>query len=190
LLSAHGLRVFDVEELSTHGGSLRLYVCHDESERHVEQPSVADLADEERHRGILDLDRYAAFQRQVERVKYSVLDFLIHEKRAGHRIAAYGAPGKGNTLLNYCGIRSDFIDYVVDRNPGKQGSFTPGTHIPILHPDEIRRTRPDVVLVMPWNIKDEIVEQHRYIEEWGGRFVIFLPEVLELRDGAWVPPSM
>ena len=187
LLASHGLRVFDVERLPTHGGSLRIYACLDEAGYEADD-RVAELADEEERYGIGSLPRYTAFQSAVIQTKHDILDYLITAKRHGKRIAAYGAPGKGNTLLNYCGIRTDFFDYAVDRNPVKQGTFTPGTRIPIYPPDRLRETKPDLVVIMPWNLKDEIAEQHRYIEEWGGRFVILLPEVRILREGSWCRP--
>ena len=123
------------------------------------------------------LDYYRDFGRKVEETKRQLLDFLIQAKAEGKAVAGYGAPGKGNTLLNYCGIRTDFLDYTVDRNPYKQGKFLPGTHIPIYHPDRIRETRPDYVFILPWNFKDEIMAQLAYIREWGGQFVVPIPTV-------------
>ena len=175
IFAAHGLRVFDVEELWTHGGSLRLYACHSANERQPTRDSVGALVGRERDEGLHRLDAYAGFAEQVKETKRELLSFLIGAKREGKRIAAYGAPGKGNTLLNYCGIRTDFIDYAVDRNPYKHGRYTPGTHIPIFPPEQIADTKPDYVLILPWNLKDEIREQLAYIREWGGRFVVPIP---------------
>jgi hypothetical protein len=153
----HGLTLFDVERMPTHGGSLRIYGRHTEDgSRPVSARARELLAVEERY-GIRKLETYAAFAEQVRETKRALLEFLIGAKRAGKRIVGYGAPGKGNTLLNYCGIGTDFLDFTVDRNPHKQGKYTPGTHIPILHPDELIKARPDYVLILPWNLKDEIL---------------------------------
>jgi C-methyltransferase C-terminal domain/Putative zinc binding domain/Methyltransferase domain len=176
IFEAHGLRLFDVEQLSTHGGSLRIYACHAEDHRPAE-PRVAELLAAEAAAGFRSLERYLSFAPQVEETKRALLAFLIDARRTGQSVAAYGAPGKGNTLLNYCGIRSDFVDYAVDRNPYKHGRFTPGTHIPIHAPEKIRETRPDLILILPWNLKDEIVEQLAFVREWGGRFVVPIPRV-------------
>jgi SAM-dependent methyltransferase len=176
VFAAHGLRIFDVEELWTHGGSLRLHVCHAEDGSHPSLPSVGDLLARERDEGLHRLDAYADFAEQVRETKRKLLSFLIEAKRAGRTVAGYGAPGKGNTLLNYCGIRTDFLDYTVDRNPYKQGKFLPGTRIPIFAPEKIAETRPDYVLILPWNLKDEVMRQLAYIRDWGGRFVVPIPE--------------
>lgn len=173
----HGLTLFDVEELSTHGGSLRIYARHSEYTALSVSESVHRLRALELTLGFDQLKTYALFQEKVSETKRKLLDFLIGAKRAGNRIVGYGAPGKGNTLLNYCGIRSDFLDYTVDRSQYKQGQFTPGTHIPILHPDRIFHTRPDYVLILPWNLAEEISQQMSAIREWGGRFVVPIPEV-------------
>ncbi len=186
ILRRHGMRVFDVEQLPTHGGSLRIFACLDAA-GHAETARLRDLREAERAFGIDRIETYTRFQERVVESKFAVLQFLIEAKRAGKQIAAYGAPGKGNTLLNYCGIRTDFFDYAVDRNPWKHGRVTPGTQIPIYPPERLRETQPDLVVVMPWNLKDEIASQHSYIEEWGGRFVIFLPEVQVLEGGEWRP---
>lgn len=177
IFAAHGLTLFDVEELPTHGGSLRIYARHRASTTHPVTARVGALREWERAAGFTQIDRYRSFGRQVERTKRKLLDFLIRAKDDGKTIVGYGAPGKGNTLLNYCGIRTDFLDYTVDRNPHKQGKFLPGTHIPIYAPERIRETRPDYVLILPWNVKDEIVKQMACIREWGGRFVVPIPEV-------------
>lgn len=172
----HGLAVFDVEELPTHGGSLRLYVKHEQDESRRISDAVTELVDRETRLGLAQMEYYSTFETDARRTKHRLLDFLIRAKGEERSIAGYGAPGKGNTLLNYCGIRSDFLDYTVDRNPYKQGRFLPGTHIPIHHPDRIRQTRPDYVLILPWNLKDEIMEQLAYIRDWGGRFIVPIPE--------------
>jgi SAM-dependent methyltransferase len=181
IFQAHGLKVFDVEELPTHGGSLRVYVCHGSDGSRPVGLRVAELAEREREAGFTTPEPYSSFSQRVEQVKRELLDFLILAKRQGKRIAGYGAPGKGNTLLNYCGIKTDFLDYTVDRNPYKQGLALPGTHIPIFHPDRIADTRPDYILILPWNLKSEIVQQLSYVRAWGGRFIVPIPrlEVLE-----------
>jgi hypothetical protein len=169
--------VFDAEELPTHGGSLRIYARRaEDSSRHVSERLAALKAQEEKA-GLTELQTYLQFSTRVLETKRKLLEFLIEAKRAGRSVIGYGAPGKGNTLLNFCGIRTDFLDYTVDRSPHKQGKYLPGTHIPIHSPDRIRETRPDYVLLLPWNIKDEIMDQHWYITEWGGRFVVPIPEV-------------
>jgi SAM-dependent methyltransferase len=176
IFAAHGLTLFDVEELPTHGGSLRIYARHAaETQRPVTARAQA-LRQREVDAGLLGLDAYASFGEQVKETKRKLLEFLIAKKRAGATVVGYGAPGKGNTLLNYCGIRSDFLEFTVDRSPYKQGKFLPGTHIPIHHPDRIREVKPDYVLILPWNFKDEIVAQMAYVREWGGRFVVPIPE--------------
>ncbi len=188
ILASHGLRLFDVERLSTHGGSLRLFASRATSSSHTVTERVGALLAEESEFGLDSLERYAGFQEQVASLKRSILKFLIDAREEGKRVAAYGAPGKGNTLLNYCGIRTDMVEYAVDRAPSKQGHSTPGTRIPVYPPERLRETRPDYVVIMPWNLKEEIAAQHRYIEEWGGQFVIFLPDVQVLRDGTWGAP--
>jgi SAM-dependent methyltransferase len=178
----HGLVLFDVEELPTHGGSLRIYARHEEDiSRPVTQRVVALRAREEAA-GFDRLETYAAFAEQVKETKRKLLEFLIEAKRAGKSVAGYGAPGKGNTLLNYCGIRTDFVDYTVDRNPHKHGKFLPGTRIPIFPPEKIRETRPDYVLILPWNLKDEIMKQTGYIREWGGKWVVPIPQTTVFGD--------
>lgn len=177
IFAAQGLTLFDVEELPTHGGSLRIYARHSEDESKPISENALKLKEREISAGFNRLACYAAFAEQVKETKRKLLDFLIQAKREGKTIAGYGAPGKGNTLLNYCGIRTDFIDYTVDRNPYKQGKFLPGTHIPIFHPDKIVQTKPDYVLILPWNFKEEIMQQMDFIREWGGQFVVPIPEV-------------
>jgi hypothetical protein len=180
VMERHDLRVVDVEELTTHGGSLRVHVRHAEAGSEVAE-SVDALLARERRAGLDGVARYVAFGRDVEATKQALLRFLIDLRSAGRSIVGYGAPGKANTLLNYCGIRTDFVDYTVDRNPYKQGRYTPGTHIPIMHPDHIRETKPDYVWIMPWNLRDEIAGQLAYVHEWGGRVMVAIPrvEVLE-----------
>jgi SAM-dependent methyltransferase len=175
VFAAQGLRIFDVEELWTHGGSLRLHACRAENGSRPTRDSVGALIGRERDAGLHRLDAYRSFAEQVRETKRQLLDFLIGAKRAGKRIAAYGAPGKGNTLLNYCGIRTDFIDYAVDRNPYKHGRYTPGTHIPIFPPEKLAETRPDYVLILPWNLQDEIRQQLAYVGAWGGKLVVPIP---------------
>jgi hypothetical protein len=168
--------VIDVEELSTHGGSLRVYLAL-RSSRRMPLPGVAALLARERAQGLLDIPTYQAFGEQVKRTKRELLSFLIKAKSAGKHICGYGAPGKGNTLLNYCGIGTDFLDFTVDRNPYKHGRFTPGMHIPIYPPDAIVAAKPDYILILPWNLKSEIVEQMRFVKDWGAKFIVPIPEV-------------
>jgi SAM-dependent methyltransferase len=177
VFAAHGLTLFDVEELSTHGGSLRIYCRHEEDSTKPVGERVADLLAREATAGLSRLETYRSFDEQVRRVKRGLLRFLIQAKEEGRSVAGYGAPAKGNTLLNYCGVRTDLLDYTVDRSPHKQGRFLPGTRIPIHGPDRLRETRPDYVLILPWNLKEEIVEQMADVRSWGGRFVVAIPEV-------------
>jgi SAM-dependent methyltransferase len=177
IFAAQGLTLFDVEELPTHGGSLRIYARHAGDATKPITARAEALRQREIDAGLMRVGTYTGFGERVKETKRKLLDFLIDAKGAGKTVAGYGAPGKGNTLLNYCGIRSDFIDFTVDRSTYKQGKFLPGTHIPIHHPDRIREVRPDYVLILPWNFKDEIVEQMAYIREWGGKFVVPIPEV-------------
>lgn len=179
VLERHGLRVFDVETLPTHGGSLRVYAAPAESSR-ARSPSVANLLATEQAAGLDGLDSYRAFAERVMATKRKLLTFLIDAKARGKTIVGYGAPAKGNTLLNYCGIRTDFLDYTVDRNPYKQGTLLPGTRIPVHTPERIFETKPDYVLILPWNLKDEISVQMAGIRAWGGRFVVPIPEVTVL----------
>jgi 2-polyprenyl-3-methyl-5-hydroxy-6-metoxy-1,4-benzoquinol methylase len=177
IFAAHALTIFDVEELPTHGGSLRIYARHRASSVHPVTARVDTLRQVECATGFTRIDHYRAFAHQVQRTKRKLLDFLIRAKNEGKTVVGYGAPGKGNTLLNYCGIRTDFLDYTVDRSPHKQGKFLPGTHIPIFAPERIRETRPEYVLILPWNVKDEIIKQMASIRDWGGQFVVPIPEV-------------
>jgi SAM-dependent methyltransferase len=176
ILGQHGLAVVDVDELPTHGGSLRLYARHAGGAAGNGKAVTALLAREE-ELGITRLGYYAAFGERVQETKRKLLEFLIAARRSGRRIAGYGAPGKGNTLLNYCGIRTDFLDYTVDRNPYKHGKYLPGTHIPVFDVDRLAATRPDYVLILPWNLRDEIMDQTSYIRTWGGKHVVPIPEV-------------
>jgi len=176
IFAAHGLDLWDVEELSTHGGSLRIYGCHADDPRR-RQPAVAAMLEREQQLGVDDLATYAGFGERVAATKRRLLSFLIDVRDRGEVAVGYGAPGKGNTLLNYCGIRTDLLAYTVDRSPAKHGHYLPGTHIPVYQPDEIFRTRPDYVLVLPWNLEEEIMQQMAGIAEWGGKFVVPIPEV-------------
>jgi len=177
VFEAHGLRVFDVEELPTHGGSLRIYGAHADDPSKPETDAARELLERERAAGYESLDTYLGYGRRVEADKRQILSFLIGLKEQGLRVVGYGAPAKGNTLLNYCGVGVDFIDYTCDLNPHKQGHFLPGSHIPIRAPEAILKDKPDVVLILPWNLKDEIVQQLSFIGEWGGRFAARTPEL-------------
>ena len=177
IFAAHGLMIFDVDELPTHGGSLRIYAKHAEDVTKPVAAKVKYLRMREEAAGLTKMQTYFTFSETVKETKRKLLEFLIRVKREGKTVCGYGAPGKGNTLLNYCGIRTDFLDYTVDRNPYKQGKFTPGTHIPIFSPDKIRQTRPDYLFILPWNFKDEIIKQMSYIRDWGGKFIVPIPEV-------------
>jgi SAM-dependent methyltransferase len=177
ILEAHGLRVFDVEELSTHGGSLRVYACHAEAHTHHTKASVSKVISDEKRAGLASVEGYERFALQVKETKWALVDFLMTAARQGKTVAGYGAPGKSATLLNYCGIGKDLIEYTVDRNPYKQGRFLPGSRIPIYHPDKIRETKPDYVIILPWNLKCEIIENLQFIRAWGGRFIVPIPKV-------------
>ncbi|TWU20868.1 class I SAM-dependent methyltransferase [Bythopirellula polymerisocia] len=172
----HGLTIFDVDQLTTHGGSLRIYARHNEDTSKPVLKSVPELLEMEIAKGYNTLATYSAFAERVVETKWKLLDFLMHAKRAGKTVVGYGAPGKGNTLLNYCGIRSDSILYTVDRNPVKQNTFLPGSRIPVHTPECIAETRPDYVLILPWNLRKEIMEQLSYVRQWGGKFVVPIPE--------------
>jgi len=173
----HGLVLFDVDVLPTHGGSIRIYARHSEDVSKPVHARVASMREREQRAGHFDLAYYSNFSERVKESKRAILDFLIRAKRQGKKIAAYGAPGKGNTLLNYCGIRTDLIDFTVDRSPHKQGNFLPGTRIPIHAPDRVRETKPDYLFLLPWNLKEEIVAQMSEIRTWGGKFVVPIPTV-------------
>jgi hypothetical protein len=180
IFARHGLRVFDVEELPTHGGSLRIWGCHVDDPR-PQAARLHELRARELVQGVDQLQHYADFSERVVRTKHNLLEFLIEARRDGKTVAGYGAPGKGNTLLNYCGIRTDLLQYTVDRNPYKHGRFLPGTHIPIHTPERLAHTRPDYILIMPWNLKDEISAQLQYTREWGARMVVAVPELEVLK---------
>jgi SAM-dependent methyltransferase len=176
VLRAHDLEVFDVEQLATHGGSLRVYAQR-RGAHHPLSARVADLAERERELELDRLEGYDGFAPRVAETKWKLLEFLIDCRRNGRRVVGYGAPGKGNTLLNYCSIRADLLEFTVDRNPYKQGQFLPGTRIPIHHPEALEQARPDFVLILPWNLTDEIVGQLSHVRDWGGSFVVPIPEV-------------
>jgi SAM-dependent methyltransferase len=178
IFAEHGLTIFDVEEVPTHGGSLRIYAGHAGARARPESERVQELRERELRAGLDRIETYGSFEKKVRITKHKLLSFLIEVKQKGRSIAGYGAPGKGCILLNYCGIRSDFLDYTVDLSPHKQGLFLPGTHSPIFHPDKIRETKPDYVLILPWNLKGEIMEQMSFIREWGGQFIVPIPEVM------------
>jgi hypothetical protein len=177
IFAAHGLTLFDVEELPTHGGSLRIFGRHESDESKPVSARLKALRAREIEAGLTRLESYDRFADQVKRTKWNLLEFLVRARREGKTVVGYGAPGKGNTLLNYCGIRTDFLDYTVDRNPYKHGRFTPGTHIPIFPPDRIGETKPAYLLILPWNLKDEIIRQMAEIRSWGGKFVVPIPTV-------------
>jgi 2-polyprenyl-3-methyl-5-hydroxy-6-metoxy-1,4-benzoquinol methylase len=177
IFAAHGLPIFDVEELATHGGSIRIYAAHDEDSSKNLTDRLLTLRAREAEAGVDTLAYYQDFESRVRETKRKLLQFLIEAKRDGKRVVGYGAPGKGNTLLNYCGIRTDFLDFTVDRSPHKHGKFLPGTHIPIFPPEKLWEARPDYVLILPWNLKTEIMNQLAGIRDWGGRFVVPIPEV-------------
>ena len=176
VFARHDLTLFDVEALPTHGGSLRIYGRHSDDNTKPVGERVADLKRREEAAGLTKMEYYLNFGEQVRETKRKILDFLIKAKREGKFIVGFGAPAKGNTLLNYCGVRTDFIEYTLDRSPHKQGQYLPGTHIPIYHPDKIKEDRPDYLVILPWNLKEEIMEQMSYIQEWGGKFVTLIPE--------------
>jgi hypothetical protein len=175
IFAAHGLVLFDVEEIPTHGGSIRVYLRHLNDASKSVKPSVVHLRQRELAAGLDRMETYANFAEQVIHSKHKLLELLIRLRGQGKRLAGYGAPGKGNTLLNYCGIRKDFLDFTVDRNPYKHGRFLPGTHIPIFPVERIRERRPDYILILPWNLKDEIVSQLGYAREWGAKFIVPIP---------------
>jgi hypothetical protein len=177
----HGLEIFEVEELPTHGGSLRVFVKRRGDPAHPLQETVGTVLERERAGGYHRLEGYRDFGTRVSDAKWGLLELLIGLRRAGYRIVGYGAPGKGNTLLNYCGIRTDLLDYTVDRNPHKHGRYLPGTHIPIYAPEKIADTRPDFILILPWNLKDEISAQLSYVREWEAQLIVPIPRPEVLR---------
>jgi hypothetical protein len=173
----YGLTLWDVEEWATHGGSLRIYAKHEDDQAKPIDARVTELLEREQKLGFGNVEFYSSFTEKVKETKRKILEFLIAAKRENKQVVGYGAPGKGNTLLNYCGVRTDFLDYTVDRNPVKHGKYLPGTLIPIFDTPKIKETKPDYVLILPWNLKNEIAEQHKYIKEWGGKFVVPIPEL-------------
>mgnify|MGYP001573239038 FL=1 len=177
IFSAHGLTVFDAEELATHGGSLRIYACHKADKTKNNSRRSLELKQREIDAGYTNINHYLTFNETVAALKRSILKYLIQLKEDGKTIVGYGAPAKGNTLLNYCGIGTDFIDYTVDKNPHKQGHYLPGSRIPVESTDKVQKTKPDYLFILPWNIKDEIMKQMAFIKEWGGKFIVPIPEV-------------
>ena len=175
--SVHGLKIFDVERLDTHGGSLRIHAAHIENLDRKTSVRVKELKEMEILEGLDNVETYTSFSKRVAGVKMGLLEFLVRARKEGKTVAGYGAPAKGNTLLNYCGIRTDFIDYTVDLSPHKQEHYLPGTHIPIFHPDRVGEAKPDYLLILPWNLKEEIMAQMSHIRNWGGRFVVGVPEL-------------
>jgi len=176
IFESAGLRLFDVEELDTHGGSLRIYACHSIDASKETSGSIKQLITKESEKGMLEMDYYTNFQQKALEIKLSIVEFLIKQKREGKKVAAYGAAAKGNTLLNYCGIKNDLIGYVVDANPHKQNKFLPASHIPVVNEEYLKKERPDFVLILPWNLKTEIIKQLEYIKEWNGKFVLPIPK--------------
>lgn len=176
IFSRAGLRIFDVESLPTHGGSLRVYLCHEDAS-HIPRPSVASVLDREHSEGLASIDRYAAFDQAVAATKRHLLSFLIEAAERGRTVGAYGAAAKGNTLLNFCGVRSDMVAFVADKNPAKQGRFLPGSRIPVVDPAVIAERKPDYLLVLPWNLRTEIIGEMSFIRDWGGRFVLPIPKL-------------
>nr|WP_255528988.1 class I SAM-dependent methyltransferase [Mycobacterium sp. OAS707] len=177
VFDSNNLRIFDVDQIDTHGGSLRIYACHRDFDGHQTTGRVRDVEEAERAARLDTLDGYLGYPESVQGVKRSLLRILIEARDLGYSTVAYGAPAKGNTLLNYCGIRDDLIEYTVDRSPHKQGRYLPGTHLPIYPPSHIRETRPDYVLILPWNLKDEIMREMAYVREWGAQFIVPIPEL-------------
>ena len=177
IFEAHGLVMFDVDEIPTHGGSLRIYAGNKEDTSKSISDKVGELLERENSIGVSDLNYYKGFGEKVNGIKKELLQFLLEQKNAGKKVAAYGAAAKGNTLLNYCGIKNDVISFVVDASPHKQGKFLPGSHIPIVAEEEIKKNKPDFIIIFPWNIKEEIINQLNFIREWGGQFVISIPEL-------------
>jgi len=176
IFKKHEMKIFDVQELSTHGGSIRIFITRESNNDRPVSNNVKRIIELEKEKGYLDVDFYTSFDQKVQQTKREILRLLIDLKSQGKTIAGYGAPGKGNTLLNYCGIRRDFIEYTVDRNPNKHGYFLPGSLIPIFHPDKIKQTKPDYIFILPWNLKDEIMQQISYVRDWGGKFIVPIPE--------------
>ena len=177
---AHGLQIFDVDEIPTHGGSLRIYARNVEDDSQPITERYLDLMQTERDKGVDTAEYYKDFSKKVEKVREDLMSFIAQAKQENKKIVGYGAAAKGNTLMNYCGINSDMIDFVVDASPHKQGKFLPGSHIPVVSEDELKEQKPDYVIILPWNIKEEIIEQLSYIRDWGGAFIVAVPELLKL----------
>jgi len=177
IFEAQGLKLYDVEQLSTHGGSLRIYATHLENDSYSVTSNVQNLLEEEKTFGLFDMEIYQNFQEKADKVKYDLIEFLIQKKREGKKVVAYGAAAKGNTLLNYAGIKNDLIEFVVDKSPHKQNKFLPASHIPIVNEEKIKQVKPDYILILPWNIKDEVVEQLTYVKEWECQFVVAVPRL-------------
>ncbi len=177
IFEANGLHIFDVEEVTTHGGSLRIFAKHKEDTTKTISANVSNMLTKEKEAGMLTIDYYSNFQQKIEIIKNDLLEFLLQQKRAGKKVAAYGAAAKGNTLLNYCGIKNDMISFVVDANPHKQNKYMPASHIPICTEDKIKSDKPDYIIILPWNIKDEIVKQLNYVKTWGCKFVVPIPKL-------------
>jgi SAM-dependent methyltransferase len=177
IMEAHGLRVFDVEELKSHGGSLRVFACRADSRTHSTAPNVQRVLNDETAAKLDRVEGYESFAQRVKETKLEFVDFLVNAARQGKKVCGYGAPGKSATLLHYCGIGKDLIEYTVDRSLHKQGRHLPGSRIPIYHPDHIRETRPDYIVILPWNLKDEIIQQLQFVKDWGGQFVVPIPRL-------------
>jgi 2-polyprenyl-3-methyl-5-hydroxy-6-metoxy-1,4-benzoquinol methylase len=190
IFRSRGLTIFDVDELQTHGGSIRIYASHSGNKEYEISDRVGNLKYREVQSGLQNINMYNQFSESVKRTKRNILDFLIHVKNNNRTIAGYSAAAKATTLLNYCGIGTDMLDYTVDISPYKQGLYLPGTHIPILHPDKLKETRPDYILIFSWNLKEEVIEQHSYVNEWNGKFVIPIPVLAEYDNNVWRPVSI
>ncbi|MEL7834373.1 class I SAM-dependent methyltransferase [Fodinibius sp. Rm-B-1B1-1] len=182
LFKKHGFKVFDVQELDTHGGSIRIFVSREANREYQVSRNVEHMLTEEKQKGYLNVELYKSFEKYVRQTKRDILRLLLNLKNQGKSIVGYGAPGKGNTLLNYCGIGTDFIDYTVDRSPHKQGHYLPGSLIPILSPDKIKDTEPDYIFILPWNLKDEIIQQLRYVSDWGAQFIVPIPQPMVINS--------
>lgn len=176
IFASNGLQIFDVEEIPTHGGSLRIFAQHEENNKPITE-RVKELLNEERLEGISDIHSYEHFATKAKKIKLDFLSFLLHQKEAGKIVGAYGAAAKGNTMLNYCGVKNDLIEFVADANPFKRNKYLPGSHIPVVDEEFLKKRRPDFVIIFPWNIKGEVIEQLSYIRQWGGKFVVAIPEL-------------
>ncbi len=177
IFESEGLAIFDVEEIPTHGGSLRIFARNKENDSLIVNEAVREILRKEEDCGLFDIESYKSFQSKVENIKIELLSFFVQVRKEGKRVAAYGAAAKGNTLLNYCGVKSDLLDFVSDANPYKQGKFLPASHVPVVNEETLRDTKPEFVIIFPWNIQEEIVKQLEYIRGWQGKFVVFIPEI-------------